>query len=154
MASGLPIGDNTQLLRVVFNTEVNWVTGKIASTAFTPSTVHLGLLSTEHGDRPGGAVAYRNDVQLDDVAGIWAVTVSECRGEPTPLPVIDDGGQGENSPWHVSIDYRSYVNDAHRVNSPGIRKGKYLRDQAQARGRVDLEREEDQPEEDQPEEDQ
>jgi hypothetical protein len=140
LASGLPFDEDTQLLRVVFNTEINPVTGKISSTAFTPSTSHLGLLSTEHGDRPGGAEAYKEAVDLQDIAGIWAVTVAECDADPAlnlpALQLIDDGGEDEKSPWHVSIDYRPYVNAAYRVNSPGIRKGKYLRDQAQARGKL------------------
>lgn len=142
MASELPLDDDTQLLRVVFNIEIHAVTGEIASTAFTPATNHRGLLSTEHGGRPGGAAAYRNDVKLKDVAGIWAVTVSECRAEDEELNlpalgVIDDGGEDDKSPWHVSIDYTHLVNAKYRVNSPGIRKGKFLRDRAQARGQLD-----------------
>ena len=141
MASGLPLNDDTRLLGVVFNTQIDWLTGKISSTAFTPPPCDQGLLSTEHGDRPGGAEAYRNDVDLTDVAGIWAVTVSECAADPQrqgdiELPLIDDGGEDDKSPWHVSIDFRQYVNESNRVNSPGQRKGKRLRDCAQTRGKL------------------
>ena len=142
LASGLPLDNGeTQLFRVVFNTEINPLTGKINSTAFTPPPSDEGLLSTEHGHRPGGAQSYREAINLDDVAGIWAITVAECRLDPQrqndiELPLIDDGGEDGKSPWHVSVDFRPYVNDANRVNSPGIRKGKYLRDCAQERGNL------------------
>ena len=141
MASGLPLNGHTRLLRVVFNTQINPLTGRIDSTAFTPPPSDEGLLSTEHGDRPGSAEAYREAVDLTDVAGIWGVTVTECeanykREHDIQLPLIDDGGEDGKSPWHVSIDFRQYVNQSNRVNSPGLRKGKYLRDCAQSRGKL------------------
>lgn len=136
MASGLPFNGHTRLLRVVFNSQINPLTGKIDSTAFTPRPRDEGLLSTEHGDRPGGARAYRQAVELEDVAGIWAVTVAECEAEPHPVPPIDDGGEEGNSPWHVSIDFREYLNESKRVKGPGQRKAKYLRDHAEDRGKL------------------
>jgi hypothetical protein len=141
VASELPIDPDTELLRVIFNTQINPINGAISSTAFTPPPSDEGLLSTEHGDRPGRAVQYREDVALDDVAGIWAVFARECALDAElpndiDLPLIDDGGEDGKSPWHVSVDFRAYTNARNRVNSPGIRKGKYLRDKAQQRGRL------------------
>ena len=99
------------------------------------------MLSTEHGDRPGSAPAYREAVDLTDVAGIWAVTVAECEADPQrqgdiALPLIDDGGEDDKSPWHVSIDFRQYVNQSNRVNSPGLRKVRFLRYCAEERGKL------------------
>lgn len=132
MATGLPLNGHTRLLRAVFNVEIDAVTGKISSLAFTPRPVDEGLWSTEHGDQPGGAHAYREQIDLENVAGIWAVTVTECEAEN--LPVIDDGGEDGRSPWHVSVDYRAHLNDSKRVDSPGQKKAKRLRDRAQERG--------------------
>ena len=133
MASGLPFDDgDTELLRAIFNVEVDAVTGVISSLAFMPRPVDVGLWSTEHGDRPGGALAYREQLELDGIAGIWAVSVSECETEN--LPLIDDGGEEERSPWHVSVDYRAHLSPSNRLNNSGMKKAKRMRDRAQERG--------------------
>jgi hypothetical protein len=132
LASGLPLNGDTPLLRVVFNPEINAVTGDISSLAFMPRPVDVGLWSTEHGGRPGGASKYREQLELSDVAGIWAVIGAECETES--LPLIDDGGEEGRSPWHISVDYRQHLTDSNRLNNSGKKKAKRLRDRAQERG--------------------
>jgi hypothetical protein len=43
----------------------------------------------------------------DDLDGIYAVSVSECSSQQ--LPYIDDGGEGEHSAYHVSIDFTNFL---------------------------------------------
>lgn len=87
----------------------------------------------EHGDRPGGAQAYRNECELNDIDGIYAVTVAECTLQE--LPCIDDGGDDALSPWHVSVDFRAYVNASHRATEAGKRKARALAEYARQRGK-------------------
>jgi hypothetical protein len=134
LASGLPLDSETELLRAVFIVEIDALTGAISSLAFTPRPVDVGLWSTEHGDRPGGAPAYREELKLGGIAGIWAVSVDACETEN--LPLIDDGGEEDRSPWHVSVDYREHLNASNRVNKAGQKKAKRLRDYAQERGQL------------------
>lgn len=143
MSAELPVGCMTHLLRSVFNLEVSVLDGEVSSTAFTPvkmdSTAFTpkakdkGMLSTEHGDRPGGAAGYLEECPLDDVAGIWAVTVGECEG--VELPVIPDGHLPDRSDWHVSIDFTGHLSEgSSNVNKVGKRKARKLRDHAVGRG--------------------
>lgn len=135
MGSGLPLNGHSRLLRAIFEAEIDLVTGQISSLAFTPRPVDDGLWSTEHGDRPGGAGQYRQDLELEGVAGIWGVTVTECESEEIPL--IDDGGENGRSAWHISVDYRAHLNsESKRLNSAGKKKAKRMRDRAQERGRL------------------
>jgi len=46
----------------------------------------------------------------DDLDGIYAVSVSECSSQQ--LPYIDDGGEGEHSAYHVSIDFTNFLGAA------------------------------------------
>lgn len=96
--------------------------------------IDTGLLSAEHGDRPGGASAYREECQLEDLEGIYAVSVGECSSQQ--LPYIDDGGEGAHSPYHVSIDFTSFLG-ASGVNLThgGRRRAKELAKYATARRR-------------------
>jgi len=87
----------------------------------------------EHGDRPGGAQAYRDECGLSDIDGIYAVTVGECSSQD--LPCIDDGGDDGLSRWHVSVDFRAYVNAAYQPTSAGKRKARALADYARKRGK-------------------
>jgi hypothetical protein len=51
--------------------------------------------------------AYREERELEDLDGIYAVSVSECSSQQ--LPYIDDGGEGEHSAYHVSIDFTNFL---------------------------------------------
>lgn len=120
-----------QLLRVVCTDEVG-ADGKIFSTAFTPRAERdQGLLSLEHGDRPGGAQAYRAECGFSDIDGIYAVTVGECTLQE--LPCIDDGGEDGLSRWHVSVDFRAYLNESNQPTKPGKRKARALAEYARQR---------------------
>jgi hypothetical protein len=131
LASELPLTATKQLLRVVCTDEVG-ADGKIFSTAFTPRAERdQGLLSMEHGDPPGGAQAYRGDCGLQDIEGIYAVTVGECTLQE--LPCIDDGGDDGLSSWHVSVDFRAYVNASNQPTGAGKRKARALATYARQR---------------------
>ncbi|MGW6660791.1 hypothetical protein [Rhodococcus sp. NPDC055024] len=154
MASELPVSGETWFLRCVFEEEVSVLDGTVTqaafeprsgvseppprvaieSTAFRPKSKDKGLLSTEHGDRPDGAGGFMAECTLTDVAGIWAVDAGECKD--LDLPWIDDGGEGELSAWHVSIDFRAYLPEGSmNVNNGGKKKARKLRDRAVARGK-------------------
>lgn len=154
MATDLPINDRTLFLRYVFDEEVSVFDGKVSptafeprveadstgeprveidSTAFKPKAKDKGLLSTEHGDRPGSAQAFLGECKLSSVAGVWAVEAADCT--ENALPWVNDGGEGELSDWHISIDFRAHLpKESENVNSAGKKKARKLRDRAVARG--------------------
>lgn len=144
MPDDLPLLGDSQLLRVVMREEVSVFTGQPSSTAFEPRTVDSsafkvrscdkGLLSTEHGNRPGGAARYLSECGLSGVEGIWAVTVEECRN--VGVPPLSDGGVNGQSQWHVSIDFRDFVNESMNLRKEGSRRARMLRDLAQERGQL------------------
>ncbi|MCW2092536.1 UNVERIFIED_ORG: hypothetical protein M2328_005816 [Rhodococcus erythropolis] len=107
---------------------------EIDSSAFKPRAKDGGLLSTEHGDRPNGAQGFVDECKLSGVAGVWAVEAAECT--EIALPWVDDGGEGELSDWHVSIDFRAHLPEgSSNVNNGGKKKARKLRDRAVARGK-------------------
>lgn len=112
------------LYRAVATDEVG-ADGKVFSSAFSPlPDKDKGLLSTEHETRPDGAQGYRNNCGLTDIAAIYAVSIEECTSED--LPCIDDSGEGDNSDWHVSVDFRAHANEVFRLSNSGKRKAKRL----------------------------
>ncbi|HEY5856648.1 MAG TPA: hypothetical protein VIW24_22065 [Aldersonia sp.] len=111
--------------------------------AFTPrGDKDKGLLSTEHGDRPGSAAGYKAwcDENFRDVAGIWAVSVTECH-EQALQPTLD-GGENGKPEHHVSIDFTSFIvggrgdgSVSYNLTKQGKRKARALRDRAVERHR-------------------